>query len=183
MVRAPAVRGAVVDDPEHAPGVPVGGGGHDLLDEATEGRDARVGLTASDNVGPVHVEGRQVGSGAAPLVFVFDAHGATGAGRRGGVGTVTRLDTRLLVRRNDELVVVEGLALPASLIQIEDGCGFLSELGVAGEEPGAMLPGTNRVLGEPAPNHAATDGTNQAGFLRVSRDLRPAPPREGHAVR
>ena len=102
----PAVRGAVVDDPEDAPGLPVGGGGHDPLDQATEGRDSRLRLTASDNLGPVHVEGREVGPGPAPLVFVFDAHCATGAGRRGRVDTVTRLDARLLVRRNDELVVV-----------------------------------------------------------------------------
>ena len=123
----PAVRGAVVDDPEHARGLPVGDRGRDLLDQATEGRDPGLGLTASDNVGPVHVEDCDV---TAPSVFVFYPHCATGAGRHGGMGTVTRVDARLLVGRNDKLVVAERLARPAPLMQVERGCGLLSELAV-----------------------------------------------------
>ena len=140
-------------------------------------------LTASDNMGPVHVEGCEVGPGAAPLVFVFDTHLTARAGGHGGMGTVTRLDARLLVRRNDELVIVEGLALPSALIPIKDGCRLLSEPGVAGEEPGSMLPETNRVLGKPPPDRAATDGADLAGFLHIPRELRPAPSRRGHSVR
>ena len=134
-------------------------------------------------MGAVHVQGCEVGPGTAALIFVFDAHGAAGAGRYGGMGTATRLDARLLVGRDDQFVVAEGLAFPAPLVQIEDGCGLLREVGVAGKEPGPMLPGTNRVFGEPPPDRAATDGADQAGFLHVARELGPAPSRQGHAVR
>ena len=66
-------------------------------------------------MGLVHVEGCEVGPGAAPLVFVFDAHlrDRGEKARRNGYGE-TRLDARF---------VVEGLAFPAPLIQIKDGCG------------------------------------------------------------
>ena len=148
------------------------GGGHDLLHQTPEGLDSRCGLTASDHVGPVHIEGREVGPGAPPFVFVFDAHRATGLGRRGRVDALARLDACLLVRGHDELVVFQGLALPDPLIQIENGCGVLSELGVAGKDPGSMLPRANRILGEPPPNCAPTDGADQAGLLHIPRELR-----------
>ena len=159
------------------------GGGHDLLHQTPEGLDSRCGLTASDHVGPVHIEGREVGPGAPPFVFVFDAHRATGLGRRGRVDALARLDACLLVRGHDELVVFQGLALPDPLIQIENGCGVLSELGVAGKDPGSMLPRANRILGEPPPNCAPTDGADQAGLLHIPRELRPAPSRQRHPVR
>ena len=54
------MRRAVVDDPEHAAGVVIGGAGHDLLDEAVEGGLAAAVLTTTEDAGPMHIERRQV---------------------------------------------------------------------------------------------------------------------------
>jgi hypothetical protein len=68
-----SVRGAVVDDPEHAPGARVGLGGHDLLDQAPEGRDPGLGLATSAQLAAVDVPGGQVAQRTAAVVVVFDA--------------------------------------------------------------------------------------------------------------
>ena len=82
-------------------------------------------------MGSVHVEGCEVGPSIARLVFAFDAHCATGAGRHRRMDTGDAPGCSFCVRRNDELAVAEGLALPAPLIQVEDRCGLLSEVRVA----------------------------------------------------
>ncbi len=117
-------------DPEHAPGLVVGSGGHAARPSAGRSRDSGLDFTASDQVGMVKVEGWEIGPDTAALIFVFDAHCAAGAGRCEGMGTATRTDARLLVRRGAELVV-EGLAFPEPLVQIEGRCGLPSEVGVA----------------------------------------------------
>src|SRR5918996_6213263 len=50
-----AVGGSVVDDPEHPARPPGGVLGHDLRDEATEGRDACRRLAPAEPLGPVHI--------------------------------------------------------------------------------------------------------------------------------
>ena len=60
----PAVRRAVVDDPEHAPRVAIGRTRHDLLDQAVEWGDPGGGLAAAKEPGLMHIQGGQVGPGA-----------------------------------------------------------------------------------------------------------------------
>ena len=45
---------------------------------------------------------------------------------------------------------MQKLALPAALVEVEHGAGLLEEGRVDGEDPGAVLPGLERILGEPA---------------------------------
>ncbi len=46
---------------------------------------------------------------------------------------------------------MQQLAFPAAAVKLEDAAGLGGELGIAGKDPGAVLPGLDRVLGQPAP--------------------------------
>ena len=59
-----AMRGAVVDDPENAPSLTVGHLLHDLVDEAVEGGDARLGFTTAEQLGTMDIAGGEVGPSA-----------------------------------------------------------------------------------------------------------------------
>jgi hypothetical protein len=59
-----AMVGAVVDDPEDAPGRGVGLFGHDLPDEPVERGDAALALGAPHDLAAPHVPGVEVGDGA-----------------------------------------------------------------------------------------------------------------------
>jgi hypothetical protein len=70
-------------------------------------------------------------------------------GRECLVDPPPRLDRGLLVGRDDAIAGVKQPALPASFVQIEDPAGLLREVRVGGEDPGALLPGADRVLSQP----------------------------------
>ena len=67
----------------------------------------------------------------------------------------TRLNARLFVSRDDEFIAFEGFSFPEARIQIQDPVSLDGEVGVAGEDPTAVVPGTNGIFMEPAPNGAA----------------------------
>ena len=146
----PAVGGAVVDDPEHTLGVPVGIAGHDLLDQPPERRDPGLLLTASGQVAAVHVPGGEVAQRAATVIVMLDTLGTAWSGSGGLVGALPGLDLCLLVRADHVLAGVQQPALPAPLIQIENRAGTLQEPRVAREHPGAVLPRFQGVLSQPA---------------------------------
>ena len=100
-----AMRGTVVHDPEHATGCVVRWLAHDMLDQSLEGLDASGWLTASEQFDPMHVERSQVGSGAATLILMLDAHRHFRRDRQARMNSKPRLDAGLLVSRNDELVL------------------------------------------------------------------------------
>src|SRR3990170_8952857 len=68
------VRGAVVDDPEHAPRRAVRLDAHDLLDQPPERLDAGLGLAAPEQPRPVDVPSGEVLERAAAVVLVLDPH-------------------------------------------------------------------------------------------------------------
>jgi len=146
------VRGAVVDDPEHAPRGGVGLLRHHLPDEPVEGLDAALGLGATEDLAAAHVPGGQVGERPAALVGVLDplAAGDAGARRQRLMDPPPRLDRGLLVSRDDEVAGVKQVALEASLVEVEDRAGLVGEVGIGGEDPGAIEPEADRVLCQPA---------------------------------
>ncbi len=72
------------------------------------------------------------------------------------------LNTGFLVGRDHELVLFERLTVPLRLVRVEDAAGLRGEVGVAGEDPTSMLPRTNGVLVEPAPDRLCPDGGDNA---------------------
>ena len=91
------------------------------------------------------------------------------------------LDAGLLGSRDDELVLAQRLPLPAARIQVEDPSGLNLEVGIAREDPAAVLPGADRVLVQPAPHRAVADACDQARALDISRHIGHAQPRQRYA--
>jgi len=146
------VRGAVVDHPEHTLGRSVGLGSHHLFDQAAEGLDPGLLLDSAEEVGVVDVPGGQVGEGAAAAVVELDQGRAAGPGRERGVATTERLQLGLLIGRDHVLVRAQALAFEAPLVEVEHPRRLGGEVGVAHEQPGALLPGPDRVVVKPTPD-------------------------------
>ena len=72
------------------------------------------------------------------------------------------LNAGFLVGRDHELIVLQRFTFPSAGVQIEYAAGFVSEVGIAWEDPTTVVPGPNGVLMQPAPKRAATEGSNQA---------------------
>jgi hypothetical protein len=63
------------------------------------------------------------------------------------MAAAARPDRGLLVRRDDVLALAQPGTLEASRVQVEDPGGLGGEAGVAGEDPGAVLPRLDGILG------------------------------------
>lgn len=83
--------------------------------------------------------------------------------------THARLDAGLLVCAEHELIPVQVFALPAPGIQLNDAPGLAGEVRIAREDPGAMLPGSNRSLVQPAPHRSVADARDDAAVLRLAQ--------------
>jgi len=118
----------------------------------------------------MHIPGRQVGPRPLALVFMFDLHGSLGPGRHRGVQAATGLDAGLLVGRDHKFILLQPLTLPLALIEVQNLSGFAREIRIAGKDPTAVLPRTNRLLMEPAPERrAATKPARQTSCRSSSR--------------
>ena len=71
--------------------------------------------------------------------------------------TAAGLDAGLLVGGEHEIAGAKRLTFPETFVEIQDGAGLLDKARVARKDPGAMTPGTERVLTEPTPNGGAAD--------------------------
>ena len=173
--------GTIVDDPEHAAGLGIGRLGHHPVDQAIKGHDAALRLAVAEKLGPMDIQGRQVSQRPAPLVLMFHLHRLAGLGRLGGMDASAGLDAGLFVGRNDELVLLQGLALPDSLVEIQQASGFERELRVTGKNPTAMKPRSDGVFMEPAPESAVTDFGHQPGVTDLLVQFGQTPARERQA--
>ncbi len=88
---------------------------------------------------------------------MFDSCGAPGSGRHRSVDAAAGLDAGLLVGGEHEIVSTERLAFPETLVEVQEGAGFLEEARVARKDPGAMTPRAERVTTEPTPDSGAAD--------------------------
>ena len=176
---------AVVHDPEHAPGRPVGRLAHDLGHQALEGDNAIFRLAAAEEFGPMHVPGRQVRPGPSPGILVFDVHGAARPGRPRGMPSSPGLDTRLLVGTDDILSRPQRLPRPAPLVEVQDAARLRGKIWIAGEEPTPVPPRAERILAEPPPQCRAADLRDQpvGDHLPPQLGERPAGQRDPTAGR
>lgn len=177
-----AMSGAVVHDPEDTTGIVVGWSCHDLVDQSIKGCDAIFGFTTAENSGVMHVEGGDIGPGAAAKIFVFDVHGGAGAAVLRGMFAAAGLNTRLLVGRDDELIRLQRLSLPLAGIQVEHATGLGGKIRIAREDPTPVIPGANGVLVEPPPQGTAANRGDQATLLDLLYQIGGAPARERPTV-
>lgn len=84
---------------------------------------------------------------------------------------VPGLNACLFVQTHDEVINPQREAAPDAFVQIEDRAGFGSEVGVARENPAAMLPRPKSIAAEPAPQCRAADLSNETLRNHVLPDL------------
>jgi hypothetical protein len=161
------VGGAVVDDPEDPSGLTVEALLHGLRDEAVEAGDAILSFTTADEPESMDVESGDVSPGSESPVFVLDSHGSPGLGSERWVFPRPSLDTGFLVGADHELVRSQPAALPYTVVEVEDPAGLVLEVGVAGEDPTPVLPGSNGVFVEPSPDGGVADDGSQTGASDV----------------
>jgi site-specific DNA recombinase len=94
-------------------------------------------------------------------------------------GSLLRWDR--LVGAHDEIAGLKQLSFPAALVEIEDPAGLLGELGVAREDPRAVVPRADRVLCQPPPDRDRRDCRDDPALDRLPGQLSARPARERDA--
>ncbi len=128
----------------------------------------------------MHIPGGDIGPGASPSVLVFDPQRSTRRGRLRRVAPTPGLDARLFVGAEHVLPRPERDPLPAAFIEIQDPAGLERELRVAGEDPAAIAPWSQRILAEPAPQRGAADLRHDSLRHHLASKLRHRPARQRH---
>ena len=157
-----AMSRAVVHDPKDAVSGLVRLLVHDFADEAIHRSDSVLDFTTAENLGPMDIPSCQVGPSALAKVLVLDARGTMGSGRQGWLFPAAGLNAGLFVSGDDVVVSAQRSAFPDAFVQIKDGAGFVGKVGVAREDPASMLPRTEGIAAEPAPQSGTADLGNQA---------------------
>ncbi len=149
-------------------------------DQVGEGLDPGRGRGGADHLGAVHVVGGEVGQGAATGVLELDPAGTPRSGWLSVVAPSQGLELGLLIGADHVLVLAERAALPLAGVQVQHSGGLDLELGVAGEDPGPVLPRLDRVGRQPPPYRAGRDRLGQATGNDLGSQFRARPPRERH---
>ncbi len=84
---------------------------------------------------------------------------------------LTRLNAGFFVGGENELVFPQRTALPTAFVEIQDAGGLFGEVGVAGEDPAAVVPGAQRSRVEPAPEGGAADVGDQTSTQDLAANL------------
>lgn len=148
---------------------------HDLFDQAVEGDNGAAGFATAVDLGSVDIPGSQIGPGSEATVLMLDLEGRVRAGRQRGVATLAGLNGGFLIGGQDKLIRTQRLTFPKALVEIEQAAGLGEEVPVAGKQPAAILPGTDGILVEPAPDGGTADGGHQAGLTDLSGQIAVAP--------
>jgi hypothetical protein len=125
--------GAIIHDPEDAASGLVRLLAHYFTDEALNRGHPVFDFAAAEDLGAMNVPGRQIGPGAFAKVLMLDLRGAVRRGRQRRLFSASSLNTRLLVRRDHEVISTQWSALPNALVEVEDGPALAAKLGSRGK--------------------------------------------------
>ena len=92
------------------------------------------------------------------------------------------LHAGFLVRRDHKFIVLEQFSFPLALVEIQNPAGFGGKVLVAGKNPAPMLPGTNGILVQPAPQRRLTQLRHQAALADMPSEFVQTPARERHVM-
>ena len=147
----------VVDDPEDAAGFVIGRPRHDLLNEIAKRRDSIVLFTATKDSGLMYVQCRDIGPCPAAVVLVLDMHGlAWPAGVREMLAAAG-LNAGLFIGRDHKLILLQAGTLPLTSIEVQNASCLGGEIGIAWKDPTAVIPRSNGVIMEPAPQRTTAN--------------------------
>ena len=124
----------------------------------------------------VHIPRSQVGEGAVALVLVLHPQGTPRRWWQRGMATSQGLDRRHLVGGDDVLVATQLGARKAAGVEVEHAPRLRLEGRIAREDPAAVRPGTNRILGEPAPDGGPRDLRHDAAADHLPTDRSASSP-------
>jgi hypothetical protein len=119
---------------------------HHLVDEPAERHDPRLGLTAPEDPGPVHIPGGQVLKRPAALVLELDAPFTPRRSTKALMAADAGLDGGLLIGGDHVVRFGEGPSLPLPGVEVEhpDGLGLKGT--VAGKDPRPAAPRSDGVF-------------------------------------
>ena len=126
------------------------------------------------------VQCRDVSPGAATEVLMLDMRAWTATLR--GVFAGASLNAGLFISGDDEFVILQRPALPLSAVEIQYAAGLGGKVLVAREYPTAVVPPSNGVFMEPAPQHAAAERGNQTTLLDLLNQITGAPARQRQTI-
>ena len=165
----PAMRRAVIHDPEDTLGGSIGFAAHDRGDETIGGRNTTLLFTMSKELGTMDIPSCQISPSTLPEILVLNPHGAASSNWQGGLLAAARLNTGFFIRAEDELRALQGFALPNSSVEIEDAPSFASKVRIAGKDPTTVLPRSKGVGTEPTPECRAADlGNNTLSYYLLA---------------
>ena len=81
------------------------------------------------------------------------------------------LNARLLIGREQIFPGPQALSLPLTVVQIKRSACSDFEVRVPRENPGAMVPGTNRIFIQPAPDRGTADLCDEASSDGLGSNL------------
>src|SRR5664279_5028258 len=96
--------------------------------------------------------------------------------------STTTCGSSLLVAGDHVVVGTEWLALPGAGVQVKDAFGLYGEVGIADRDPGPVLPGLDRVVGEDAPHGRRRDRVGDPGGGDFKGEVQAGPRGQRHAV-
>ena len=152
----------IVHDPDHPAGGPIGAWFMTSLTSRSTGANTIFAFAAPEDFGAMDVPRCQVGPRAFTKILVLDSHRASRSRRQGRLFAAAGLHTGLFIRREHEVIDTQRAALPHPLIQVQDLAGLGGKLRIARENPPAMLPGTQRIAAQPAPQSGTADLRDQS---------------------
>jgi len=161
-----SMRRTFIDDPEDPSRLAIGTTLHDLIHETIKRCNATVGFATTKDLSAVDIEGRQIGPGPKPFVFVFDSHGPIGLWGHRLMFSEARLNAGFFIRTENELIGPEFTALPEALLEIQKSAGFLFEVWVSRKDPAAG---------------GIAEGCCQTSVPHIRSEFGYTPTREGHA--
>ena len=94
----------------------------------------------------MHIQGGQVGPGTGALILMFDLHHRPDPWRLRRMAAAPRLNARLLIGGDHEVVRGQGLLLPNALVEIENPTGLGRKLRIARKIQLRWEPRANRVV-------------------------------------
>src|SRR5204862_2282909 len=89
--------------------------------------------------------------------LVVDAHEPGQPWWQRGVAATPGLDGGLLIAGDDVVVGAEEFALPRSGVEVQDPPGLDGEVGIPGEDPRPVPPGSDRVAAKPPAHRGRGD--------------------------
>lgn len=95
------------------------------------------------------------------------------------MNTTTRLNTSFFIGTDDIFFRAKGLAIPNTVIQVQNTPCLVLKIGVTGKNPAPILPGLNSIFVEPTPYCGTADRCGNPALRSQPRYFACGKPRQG----